>query len=70
MRLRSDALGFAKGTMGTIRGSTPRIFYSEKGRHVSYFIAFDEPQDNGSGYGPYRGGEFDAANIDLVKWTL
>ncbi len=56
--------------MGTIRGSTPRIFYSEKGRHVSYFIAFDEPQDNGSGYGPYRGGEFDAANIDLVKWTL
>jgi hypothetical protein len=56
--------------MGTIGRSTPRIHYSAKGRHVSYFIAFDQPQDDGSGYGPYRGGEFDAADIDLVKWAL
>jgi hypothetical protein len=70
VRLRRDAYGFAKGTAGTIARSPPRIFLSAKGRHVCYYVAFDEPQDDGSGYGPYGGCEFEGADLDLVKWAL
>jgi hypothetical protein len=70
VRLRRDICGFAKGTVGTIARSTPRIYYSDKGRHVSYYVVFNEPQDNGSGYGPYSGCACEGADLDLVQWAL
>ena len=34
---------------------------------ITYFIKFDEPQDDGSGDGPYAGGEIDEANLELIN---
>ena len=35
----------------------PRTLVSPKGVMLSYWIRFDEPTDDGSGDGPYRGAE-------------
>jgi hypothetical protein len=34
-----------------------------KGQKVFYFVEFDEPQDDGSGDGPYRASEIEAGNL-------
>jgi len=34
---------------------------------IFYFILFDEPQDDGSGDGPYRGGEIDETYLEPIE---
>jgi hypothetical protein len=40
-----------------------RTIHAENGRVVSYYVIFDEPHDDGSGDGPYRGAEINAECI-------
>lgn len=40
-----------------------RIVQSRKGPIVFYYVEFDKPTDDGSGDGPYRGGEIDAPSL-------
>jgi hypothetical protein len=40
-----------------------RIHPSRKGLMTSYYVTFDTPTDDGSGDGPYVGGEIDESAI-------
>jgi hypothetical protein len=71
VRIQGDPFGFEDGTMGTIASSTPHIFVRDDGRRLfSYLVKFDEPQDDGSGDGPYSAASILADHIQLVKWAL
>ena len=34
---------------------------------ISYYVLFDEQHDDGSCDGPYRGGEIDERNLELIE---
>ncbi|MCA9165764.1 MAG: hypothetical protein KDA62_22405 [Planctomycetales bacterium] len=40
-----------------------RIHSCRKGMMTSYYVVFDTPADDGSGHGPYLGGEIDESSI-------
>lgn len=71
--------GFPDGITGTIRMPPPFLYEarkpgawdgcrltlkSQRGWHVFYFVEFDEPHDDGSGDGPYRGCELLIENLE------
>jgi hypothetical protein len=44
-----------------------RTMKSEKGWHVSYYVEFDEPHDDGSGHGPYQGSEVLVEYLEALR---
>jgi hypothetical protein len=44
-----------------------RTHKSRRGWIVSYYVAFDEPADDGSGDGPYRGAEIEASCLEPIS---
>jgi hypothetical protein len=71
--------GWPDGITGTVRMPDPfvielcgpdewdgcrRTMKSEKGWHVSYYVEFDEPHDDGSGHGPYVSSEVLAEYVE------
>jgi hypothetical protein len=44
-----------------------RTFITATGKHISYWIQFKIPTDDGSGDGPYTGAEISLENIALQK---
>lgn len=72
---------WADGTTGTVEKPDPvmielcpnewqgirRVSKARNQIIITYFIKFDQPQDDGSGDGPYTGGEVDEANLKFIK---
>jgi hypothetical protein len=44
-----------------------RTFTTQDAKLVSYYVQFDEPHDDGSGDGPYRGAEIKYACLRLLR---
>lgn len=44
-----------------------RIHSCRTGMMTSYYVVFDTPTDDGSGDGPYLGGEIDESSIQSLK---
>jgi hypothetical protein len=44
-----------------------RTMKSERGWHVSYYVEFDEPHDDGSGYGPYESSEVLVEDLEALS---
>jgi hypothetical protein len=44
-----------------------RVVYTSDGRRVFYFVAFDQPQVDEQGDGPYIGAEIESRYIELLS---
>ncbi len=78
-RVRVDSVyHWARGATGTVRLPPPpvaglagdwtghlRRVTAAKGTLTFYWIAFDQPQRDAAGDGPYSGGEIDEAHLEL-----
>jgi len=53
---------FADGVQGTVWGQ-PGKQRTLKGLETTYYVEFDEPQDDGSGDGPYLGAVIDMGSL-------
>lgn len=73
---------FPDGTVGTITAPTAfmirlagkgewqghrRVTKARRGMMTFYYVVFDTPTDDGSGDGPYRGGEIDVGSLRLLS---
>ncbi len=45
----------------------PRTLVTPKGVSLTYWVWFDEPTDDGSGDGPYKGGEVDGKYLHATE---
>ena len=43
-----------------------RVMNGPKGVIITYYVLFDTPQDDGSGDGPYLGGEIEEESLRLI----
>jgi len=69
----SPAYSWAKGAIATVMGGVQgdamkfrRIVHYSDGPRTYYFLAFDQPQVDGSGDGPYIGAEIDSQYVELL----
>jgi hypothetical protein len=73
---------FPDGTKGTVSAPDPfmvelsgpgewvghlRTFPGARGPITTYFVRFDRPADDGSGDGPYGGGEIEAECLEPLR---
>ena len=70
----SSAFSWAKGVTATVMGGVQgdrmkysRVIYTSDSRLVFYFVAFDQPQVDDNGDGPYVGAEIEARYIELLS---
>ncbi len=69
----STAFTWAKGVTATVMGGLQgdcmkfsRVIYTSDSKQVFYFVAFDQPQVDELGDGPYVGAEIESRFIELL----
>lgn len=69
----SPAFPWAKGVTATVMGGLQgdsmkysRVVYTNDSKQVFYFVAFDQPQVDDLGDGPYIGAEIESRFIELL----
>jgi hypothetical protein len=65
---------WAKGVTATVIGGLQgdsmkyrRVVYTSDGMRIFYFVAFDQPQVDDEGEGPYIGAEIESHYIELLR---